>query len=128
MAAFTLKELRARHNLTQKEVAKDLGVSVQTYNAWEKDISNVAICKVQALADYYGVDIEAISLACIDQERVVARPDSEQRTIGLNAEKFEFLLLALRELTEPLIGHEKFRVVVEKNPESHDVTVSYSFE
>jgi DNA-binding XRE family transcriptional regulator len=28
---------------------------VQTYNAWEKDVSNVAVSKVQALANYFGV-------------------------------------------------------------------------
>ena len=57
---YTLKELRARKNLTQKEVAKDLGISCQTYNSWEKDVSNVAIGKVNALADYYGVAISQI--------------------------------------------------------------------
>ena len=59
---YTLKELRARKNKTQAEVAGDLGVSIQTYNAWEKDISRVAIGKVQAVADYYGVKIGEIFL------------------------------------------------------------------
>ena len=31
---FTLKELRARKNKTQEQVANDLGISVKTYNAW----------------------------------------------------------------------------------------------
>lgn len=57
---FTLKELRARKNFTQERVAKDLGISVQTYNAWEKDISNVAVSKVQAVANYFGVKIGQI--------------------------------------------------------------------
>lgn len=59
---FTLKELRARKNKTQEQVAKDLGISVQTYNAWERDISNVAVSKVQAVADYFGVKIGQIFL------------------------------------------------------------------
>lgn len=59
---FTLKELRARKNMTQEQVAKELGVSVQTYNAWEKDISNVAVSKVQAVADFFGVKIGQIFL------------------------------------------------------------------
>jgi transcriptional regulator with XRE-family HTH domain len=58
---FTLKELRARKNLTQKQVAKDLGISYQTYNAWEKDISGVAVSKVIAVANYFGVSIGQIS-------------------------------------------------------------------
>lgn len=57
---YTLKELRARKNLTQAQVAKDLGTSTQTYNAWEKDVSRVAVSKVLALADYYGVTIDQI--------------------------------------------------------------------
>lgn len=59
---FTLKELRARKNLTQAQVSRELGVSVQTYNAWEKNISNVAVSKVKAVADYYGVKIGQIFL------------------------------------------------------------------
>lgn len=54
---YTVKELRARKNETQKEVAENLGISTQTYNAWEQDISNVAISKVNALAEYFGVKI-----------------------------------------------------------------------
>lgn len=57
---FTLRELRARKNKTQIEVAKDLGIAYQTYNAWEQDLSNVGISKVYALADYYGVTIDQI--------------------------------------------------------------------
>ncbi len=62
MQQYTLKELRARKNMTQVEVAKEIGVSAQTYNAWEKDVSNVAIGKVQALANFFGVTIGQIFL------------------------------------------------------------------
>ncbi len=59
---FSLRELRARKMKTQEEVAKDLGIATATYNAWEKDLSNVAVSKVYALAEYYGVRIEEISI------------------------------------------------------------------
>lgn len=59
---FSLKELRARKNKTQEQVAKDLGISPQTYNAWEKDISNVAVSKVVAVAEYFGVALGDIFL------------------------------------------------------------------
>ena len=59
---YTIKELRARKDVTQEQAAKDLGISVQTYNAWEKDISNVAISKVMAVAEYYGVQLGQIFL------------------------------------------------------------------
>lgn len=57
---FSLKELRARKNKTQREVAEDLGISYQTYNAWEQDLSNVGISKVYALAEYHSVTIDEI--------------------------------------------------------------------
>lgn len=59
---FTIKELRARKNATQREVAEDLGIAYQTYNAWEQDISNVGISKVYALANYFGVTIDEIKV------------------------------------------------------------------
>lgn len=62
MKQYSLKELRARKNMTQKEIADKIGVSVQTYNAWEKDVSNVAIGKVKALADFFDVTIGEIFL------------------------------------------------------------------
>ena len=57
---YSLKELRARKNETQEQVAKNLGISTQTYNAWERDISNVAVSKVMAVAKYFGVGLEDI--------------------------------------------------------------------
>ena len=59
---YSLKELRARKNWTQKETATKLGISVQTYNAWEKDISRVAVGKVIAVADLFGVKLSEIKL------------------------------------------------------------------
>lgn len=59
---YTLKELRARKDVTQKQAAQALGVSVQTYNAWENDITNVKISKVLKVAEYYGVQLNEIFL------------------------------------------------------------------
>lgn len=59
---FSLRELRARKNETQQECAEALGISVQTYNAWEQDISNVAISKVMRVADHFGVALSAIKV------------------------------------------------------------------
>lgn len=59
---YTLKELRARKDETQEQTARNLGISATTYNAWEKDISNVAVSKVYAVAKYFGVNINDIEL------------------------------------------------------------------
>ena len=58
---YSLRELRARKNKTQRQVAADLGISATTYSAWENDISNVAVSKVQAVAEYFGVALGQIS-------------------------------------------------------------------
>ena len=61
--SFSLLELSARKKKTQRQGASDLGISLTTYNSWEKDISRVAVSKVQAVADYFGVPLAAISFA-----------------------------------------------------------------
>ena len=50
---YSIKELRIRKNETQKDTADAVGISVQTYCAWEKDISNVGVSKVNALAHHF---------------------------------------------------------------------------
>ena len=59
---ITIKELRARHNLTQDEFAKIVGTSAQTVGAWEKNQLSISpknmvtICKKYHLqsSDLYG--------------------------------------------------------------------------
>ena len=57
---FSVKELRARKNETQEQVANKIGISPQTNCSWEKDISNVAVSKVRALAEHFGVTLNQI--------------------------------------------------------------------
>lgn len=57
---FTFKELRARKDLTQRELAKILGVSVATYNSWEKNPEKMPIKKCIMLAEYHSVSLNDI--------------------------------------------------------------------
>lgn len=57
---FSLRELRARKHWTQKETAEKLGIALTTYNAWEKDVSGVAVSKVNAMANLFGVRLDQI--------------------------------------------------------------------
>lgn len=59
---FSLKELRARKNMTQTDVAKAIGVSTQAYNAWEKDLSKVQFSKVVALANLFEVQLSELKM------------------------------------------------------------------
>ena len=59
---YSLKELRARKNETQAQVAEAMDISVQTYCAWEQDVSNVAIGKVIRLAKHFDVELNEIKV------------------------------------------------------------------
>jgi transcriptional regulator with XRE-family HTH domain len=50
-----IKELRERKNLTQQELADNLGISKRTLGYWEKGEVQIKPDKAQALADYFGV-------------------------------------------------------------------------
>lgn len=59
---FSLKELRARNGLTQADVAKKMGIAIQTYCTWEKSLTNVKVGKVLQLAEIFGVDFSEIKI------------------------------------------------------------------
>ena len=63
ISRYSLKELRARKGETQAQTANSLGISTQTYCAWEKDISRVSVGKLIAVARHFGVGIDEISFA-----------------------------------------------------------------
>lgn len=45
----------SRTGKTQKEIAKDLGISVTTMNNWCTGVASPKVGKIQILADYFGV-------------------------------------------------------------------------
>lgn len=59
---YSIKELRARKGVTQREAASDLGVSLTTYNYWESHVSSLKVSTIFRLAEYYGVDARDIFL------------------------------------------------------------------
>ena len=48
----SLKELRARANLSQAQAASKIGINPAAYNAWE----NLCKADIQKVAEVYGVD------------------------------------------------------------------------
>ena len=62
---FTLKELRARHNLTQEELARLAGLSPKTINCYEKDVNRLrgaSFRNLEKLAEVLNVKVEEIFL------------------------------------------------------------------
>lgn len=60
---YTLRELRARKQMTQAEVASKLGISTTTYNAWEADFGKVKARDGKKVADLFEVKIDDIFFA-----------------------------------------------------------------
>ena len=52
-----LKELRKEKKLSQKEIAKEMGISEKTLSRWENGESQIKPEKTQKLADLFGVSI-----------------------------------------------------------------------
>ncbi len=51
-----LSKYLSKYDKTQKEVADAIGVSPQTFNTWCQGIALPRMGKVQALADYFGIN------------------------------------------------------------------------
>lgn len=56
--AKNLKELRKQFGLTQKEIARKLGVVYQTYQAYEIGTNIPPIKNLIILADFYDVSLD----------------------------------------------------------------------
>ena len=52
-----LKELRQEKNLTQQELANEIGVTKRTYIYWEKGERQIKTDKAKQLADFFGVPV-----------------------------------------------------------------------
>ncbi|MDU0938796.1 MAG: helix-turn-helix transcriptional regulator [Clostridiales bacterium] len=60
MRKYSLKELRARLNLTQEILAFKLGVTTATYNNWEKSLLNVKIKYLLKISDFFKISLDEI--------------------------------------------------------------------
>lgn len=60
MARFTLKMLRAKANVTQKEAAKMVGVSESTWVNWERQKSFPDVPKIREIEAAFGVPYDEI--------------------------------------------------------------------
>lgn len=55
-----LKKYRFERNLTQEEMAKEIGISVTTYNHLEQGNTSVYTGTIDKLAEFFCIDVIAV--------------------------------------------------------------------
>lgn len=58
MVADRIKKLREQHNITQSELAKQLGITRSSVNAWEMGISVLSTQYIVELAHIFNVSVD----------------------------------------------------------------------
>ena len=67
----TIRNMRESRRLTQAELAKIVGTTMQTISAWELDKKIPRMGMLKKLADYFGVQITTI-IAGVDMPETIA--------------------------------------------------------
>ncbi len=62
MNKLSLKAIRVNKNLTQEEVAKELGISPATLSRWESGSRSPRLSELKKLLDFYGVPIDYVEI------------------------------------------------------------------
>lgn len=60
MFSDNLKQLRLSYNLTQKELAEELGTSQATYNKWEAGSVSPTLTSVEKIAKFFDVPVSRL--------------------------------------------------------------------
>ena len=55
-----IQELRRERNLSQRELAKELGTSQANLSRWEKGLNEPSIIECGKIADFFGVSIDVL--------------------------------------------------------------------
>ena len=61
MFAQRLKELRLENNLSQNQLAKQLGISQAAINKWEKNIIVPTLDSAVLVAKFFGVSVDYLA-------------------------------------------------------------------
>lgn len=103
-----LIKLRKQHNLTQKDVAKMLGVATSTYSYWETSKNEPDINSLKILAKYFNVTIDYLldisKEPSGEEERtctvVISNADKERHEYRLTAESGEIIMQITRHMAK----------------------------
>lgn len=92
--AEKLHELRISRNISQKELADNLGVAQSSVNYWEKGQRDPSITMVKKIADYFGISVD---------EMLEWKPDGTNQkstTIAAHFENEEFTAEEIKKIKE----------------------------
>ena len=88
MIANKIKMLRERHNLTQSDLAKKLGLTRAGVNAWEMGISVPSTQYIVELAALFGVSTDY--LLDIEKEKSININGLSEKEVGMIIELVEY--------------------------------------
>ena len=88
MIAIKIKMLRERHNLTQSDLAKKLGLTRSGVNAWEMGISVPSTQYIVELAALFGVSTDY--LLDIEKEKSININGLSEKEVGMIIELVEY--------------------------------------
>lgn len=79
-----LRELRYKAGLTQGEIAREIGITQQTYSNYEKNVRSMDAEMIKRFSEYYGVSADYI--LCIETYR---QPQLSARSVNYSEESQE---------------------------------------
>jgi transcriptional regulator with XRE-family HTH domain len=82
-----IKELRKSKNLTQKDIAKALGVSFQQVQKYEKGIDRISFQRIYDLANYMQVNIHSF-LTLFEKTHNIGLSDNKQTQLKADGHNF----------------------------------------
>lgn len=83
-----LRKLRRDKDLTQQNVADELGIDITTYNRYEKDASSIQVDMLQKIAAFYKMSMSDL-LSYTDRPGLLEEPKFEfvkKRTVTVQVE------------------------------------------
>ena len=82
-----IKELRANHKLTQKDIASYLNVSIAAYSQFERMNTLIPIELLNKLANYYHVSLDYLLKITDDPTTQIEQEEIDPKVVGENLKK-----------------------------------------
>lgn len=92
-----IKELRIKNNLTQEELAEQLGVSFQAVSRWENDLTYPDITLLPILANMFGVTVDFLLDVDVMKKEAEINAIMEEYFVLLNQGKIDDNLILLED-------------------------------